>query len=313
MSSNDWLILSGIAVVSFVLSVLGATVGLVLGHFRLPLLVAYLGSAPAGATTNLAISGLGAAVGSFRHLREGRVSLSVLLLMGVPSAVGSILGVMLFIKVDRFWAHVVIGTVLAVTGYRMFRARAVEPQSKEKETDRPTGGELPHASRLLVEVGIGLFLGVLASVTGLMMNSLRLPMMVRVLKIDPHVAVGSNLMIGSLTAAVGAVSSLCLGGGFSLAALLLVGPPTMLGSYFGARLTGRLRKESLQRLLGATIALMGVVMFVEAFARLSRVRDLEHPPQTPAEQRLLETEHDEWPDWPDLPDWFLWFEHPEQG
>src|SRR4051812_165436 len=123
MSASDWWALGGIAAVSFLLSLVGATVGLVLGHFRLPLLVAYLGSAPGGAATNLAVSGLGAAAGSFRHLREGRVSLTVLTLMGLPSALGSVLGVFLFIKVDRFWAHVVIGAVLAVTGYRMFRTK----------------------------------------------------------------------------------------------------------------------------------------------------------------------------------------------
>jgi uncharacterized membrane protein YfcA len=303
MSSGDFLFLFGIAIISFILSILGAAVGLVLGHVRLPLLVAYLGSVPAGAATNLAVSGLGAAAGSYRHLREGRVSLPVLLLMGLPSAVGSFLGVLLFIKVDRFLAHLIIGAVLAVTGYRMFRARPAQLQAKQAEQP----AELLRRTRLLIEVGVGLFLGVLASVTGLMMGSLRLPIMVRLLKIDPGVAVGSNLVIGFLTAAVGAVSSLVLGGGFHLMALLIVGPPTMLGSYLGARLTGRLGKETLQRLLGATIAVLGLVMFVEGFGKATRTRDLEHPPQTWQEQQLLQGEHDEWPDWSETPDWFPWF------
>jgi uncharacterized membrane protein YfcA len=289
--------------------VLGATVGLVLGHFRLPLLVAYLGSAPGGAATNLAISGLGAAAGSFRHFRDGRVSLTVLTLMGLPSAAGSILGVLLFTKVDRFWAHVIIGAVLAVTGYRMFRARA-KPQP-EKETPPPQV-ELPRGMRLLLEVLVGLFLGMLASVTGLMMNSLRLPVMIRLLKLDPRVAVGSNMMIGFFTALVGALSSWWVGGGFDLAALLVVGPPTMLGSYIGARLTGWLRKETLQRLLGAVIAVMGLVMFAQGFAKTTRMRDLQPKPETEIEQQRLEHEDDEWPDWPEV-DWHDWLDHHEHG
>jgi hypothetical protein len=144
------------------------------------------------------------------------------------------------------------------------------------------------------------------------MGSLRLPMMVRLLKIDPPVAVGSNLVIGFLTAAVGAVASLVLGGGFHLMALLIVGPPTMLSSYLGARLTGRLGKETLQRLLGATIAVLGLVMFVEGFGKATRTRDLEHPPQTWQEKQLLQGEHDEWPDWSETPDWFPWFAQPEE-
>jgi uncharacterized membrane protein YfcA len=300
MSAAGWWMLVGIAAVSFLLSLVGATVGLVLGHFRLPLLVAYLGSAPGGAANNLAVSGLGAAAGSFRHLREGRVSLVVLTLMGLPSALGSVLGVLLFIKVDRFWAHVIIGIILAVTGYRMLRSR---PAAGQREDERPRAVEVPGGLRLLAEVGVGLFLGLLASVTGLMMSSLRLPVMVRVLKIEPHVAVGSNMVIGFLTAAVGALSSWWLGAGFDLPALLVVGPPTMLGSYLGARLTGRLNREALQRWLGGVIAVMGLVMFGQGFGKITRARDLQPPPGTPEEARQLETEDDEWPDWPDPLDW----------
>src|SRR5262249_59306075 len=39
--------------------------------------------------------------------------------------------------------------------------------------------------------------------------------------------------------------------------------PTILGGYLGARFTGRFKKESLQRLVGATIALTGLGMAVE--------------------------------------------------
>jgi hypothetical protein len=52
----------------------GAAVGLVLGHLRLPLLVAHLGSPGAGASTHLAVSGLGALAGTARHARAGRSS-----------------------------------------------------------------------------------------------------------------------------------------------------------------------------------------------------------------------------------------------
>jgi hypothetical protein len=46
-----WLLLA-IALVSFSLAFIGAAVGLVLGHLRLPLLITYLGSPGAGAMTN---------------------------------------------------------------------------------------------------------------------------------------------------------------------------------------------------------------------------------------------------------------------
>jgi hypothetical protein len=77
----------------------------------------------------------------------------------------------------------------------------------------------------------------------------------------------------------------------------------MLGGYLGARLTGRLGRESLQRLLGGALAVMGLVMVGQGFGRLTRARDLQPPPATPQQERLLEEQHDEWPDWPEPPDW----------
>lgn len=71
-------ILCAIGVLSFVLSFIGAAVGMVLGHLRLPLFVAFLGSPVTGASTNLAVSGIGALAGAYCHVRGGRVSLTAL-------------------------------------------------------------------------------------------------------------------------------------------------------------------------------------------------------------------------------------------
>src|SRR3954470_2988319 len=116
MNITDLLILGGIGLLSFVLSYIGAAVGMVLGHLRLPLLVAYLGSPVSGASTNLAVSGLGALAGAARHARAGRISLAVVALVGIPSAVGAVVGMLLFVKVNRFWAHVTLGALLAYLG-----------------------------------------------------------------------------------------------------------------------------------------------------------------------------------------------------
>jgi uncharacterized membrane protein YfcA len=244
----------------------------------------------AGASTNLAVSGLGALAGTFRHARGGRVSLPVLALMGIPSAFGAVLGLVLFVKVNRFWAHLGLGVVLLLLGLNMLRSKP--PAHEQKEV------ALPGGLRLLSEVGIGLFLGALASITGLMMNSLRLPMLVRVLKLDPKVAVGSNMSIGFLTALVGAAYAWWIGAGFNFLVLAVVGPPTMLGGYLGALVTGRLRKEAIQRLLGGAIAALGVLMVVQGGWKATRARDFQPPPHTAAEAHELEEEEDEWPEWP---------------
>ncbi len=262
---------------------------MVLGHLRLPLLVAFLGSPVTGASTNLAVSGLGALAGSVRHMRSGRVSLAALALIGIPSALGAVAGMLLFVKINRFWSHITLGFLLLILGIRMLR-RPAEQQ--------PAAGP-PGKYRLLGEILIGLLLGALAAVTGLMMNGLRLPVLVRLLQGQTAVAVGTNMAIGLLTALVGVIAAWAVGSGFDLLALTVVGPPTILGSYLGAAVTGRLSKETLQRLLGWLIAVLGMLMILEASWRATRHRDVQPPPHTPEEARELEEETDEWFDEPD--------------
>jgi uncharacterized membrane protein YfcA len=176
----------------------------------------------------------------------------MIVLMGIPSVAGAALGALLLLKVDSVWARMLIGAFLITTGANLLLSR------------QAAAGVAPvlRTLRLFAEVVIGLAIGFLSSVTGLMLGSLRLPMMIRLLKVDPRVAVGTNMAIGCLTAFAG-FASLCKGDGVQLLPLLIAGPATVLGGYLGARYTGRWRKEVLQRLVGLTIALTGLGMALE--------------------------------------------------
>jgi uncharacterized membrane protein YfcA len=255
-----WLI--GTGVVSFLLSYVGAAAGLVLGHLRLPMLVYVLGNPVAGASTNLAVSGAGAVAGSVKHLRDGRVSGKVLLLMGLPSVIGAVVGVLFFVSVSPVWSHFVIGAMLVYSGWELVRA------GRKKDEDAPPAAAGKWTA--VWEVVIGLALGALAAVTGLMLGTIRLPMMIRLLRIDPAVAVGSNMLIGCATAVAAAVTAWGAGGGIHPLSLAIVGPPTILGSYLGARKTGMLSPKALKRLVGWVVAASGLFMVALATPALFR-------------------------------------------
>ncbi len=261
MEVQDALLLGGITFVSFALAFYGAASGLILGHLRLPLLSYYLPTASAGSATNLAISGLGALTGTLRHARDGRISARVLAIMGIPSVVGALLGARFLIVVDPAWARLFVGVFLLVSGVNLLRTMG-----------QPKGEEVPFGIglRLGLEIVIGLALGFMAAITGLMMGSMRLPMMIRWLRIDPRVAVGSNMAIGCLTALAGCVAFWAQGKTFYWLPLFVVAPPTVLGGYLGARWTGSFRKETLQRLVGWTIGLTGLGMAGEGLFRAFR-------------------------------------------
>ena len=48
--------------------------------------------APAAGGTNILVSSLVSLTGTIRHLREGRVNLRIVLVMGVPAFVGALIG-----------------------------------------------------------------------------------------------------------------------------------------------------------------------------------------------------------------------------
>ena len=81
-----------LTVASTVIGVLGGFVGLALGSIRLPILLLVGMSMPTAAGTNILVSSLTAMIGSFRHLRAGRIDFRVLLTMGLPSIVGAFIG-----------------------------------------------------------------------------------------------------------------------------------------------------------------------------------------------------------------------------
>lgn len=268
------------ALVSGTLAYVGAMVGLVLGQFRLPLLVAALGSAPAAAASNLAISSLGAASGAFVHAREGRVDVRLILTIGAPSALAAYLASRMLDHVDAWWIEAVIGGTLLVSALPLAaRAWAMRRATKAEPTTEPapaTSGSLhatpvdddgprPLDPRLLaLEVVIGVVLGALSGVVGLLLGTLRLPAMLR-LGVSPPRAAGTNMAIGFLTGVAGALGALG-SGRVSLAAFVIVGATTLVGAYLGARRTKRLPRALHFAVIAGVLVAVGLWMIGKAFA-----------------------------------------------
>lgn len=276
---NPWLLV-GIGLLSFVLAFIGSAVGLILGHLRLPLLVAYFGAPGTGAMTNLIISGTGAVAGAWSHVRAGRVSWKGVALIGIPSGVGAIVGVLLFVQLNPVWSYLAIGVMLIISGVSLVR----------RKTDEAPSEESVHPwKRFALETAIGLGLGALAAITGLMLGSLRLPMMIRYLKMDPKEAVGTNMVVGCLTALVGSVTGWLAGDGrMPWLVMAVVAPPTILGSWLGAWLTGRISKQAVQKFAGAVVAVTGVLLVGQGVVGTAKKPESALPPI------VEEWDYDDW-------------------
>jgi len=275
---SPWLLV-GIGVVSFLLAFIGAAVGLILGHLRLPLLIAYLGSPTAGAMTNLIISGTGALGGSAGHVKNGNISWKGVALIGIPSMLGAIIAVVIFIRTNPLWSYIIIGIMLVISGINLIR----------KKPDETPPEPITPLRQMVIEVIIGLALGALAAITGLMLGSLRLPMMIRYMRMDPKEAVGTNMVVGCLTALVGSATGLIAGDGrLNWLVLAAVVPPTVLGGMCGAWLTGKISKLAVQRFAGWVIAFTGVLLIGQAVMGTAR------KPRRAMAFVVVEWEYDDW-------------------
>ena len=255
-----------LTVISFAVGILGGFVGLALGTIRLPAMLLFGMAAPIAGGTNILVSGLASLTGAIRHLREGRVNMRIVLVMGVPAFVGAFLGgflsddaptgvLMLFAGLLVFWQGV------------EFLIMARERSGEDATDTNLFGGELSGSAgmftpgRMSAEAGIGFGVGLLGGAVGLILGSIRLPALIRILRVDPRIAAGTNLFIGVLIGASGWVGHV-VEGKVDYALLVPMGAAAMIGSYYGAKLTGKVRLVNLILAMGLVLLVVGIFLAV---------------------------------------------------
>ncbi len=255
--------LSLMSLISLGVGVLGGFVGLALGTMRLPGLL-LLGMNPQfAAGTNILTSALSAMAGGYRHVTEGRIDWGVVLWLGIPSIVGGFLGGFF---AGEFPAGLLIGLAgllvlwQGVEFFGLSRRLAAAEEGAASEQEGVGEGTLTMRSGSLAGAG-GAAIGLLGGGVGLILGSLRLPLMIRLLKINPRRAAGSNLVVGAALGVFGFVGH-GIHGEVDLPLLLSMASTGMIGSYVGARYTGRVSVRALVLVLAWVLLVVGIILVV---------------------------------------------------
>ena len=180
---------------SFVVGILGGFVGLALGTMRLPAMLLMGMAAPAAGGTNILVSSLASLTGAIRHLREGRVNLRIVLIMGVPAFIGAFIG--------GFGAGEVPESLLIFLAGLLVFWQGVELIARVRDQHQAasgSGGAGPATdalatftrNRILLQGGVGLAVGLLGGAVGLILGSIRLHALIRILRVAPRLAAGTN-------------------------------------------------------------------------------------------------------------------------
>ena len=223
-----------LTIISLLVGILGGFVGLALGTIRLPALLLLGTPAAIAGGTNIMVSSLSSLSGAIKHWRGGRVDMRIVMVMGIPAFAGAFAGGFLSGAIHEGILLFLAGLLVLWQGVEfiiIYQNRVKSGQSASPLFGAGLEGSSGIFSprRVSAEAGIGLGVGLLGGAVGLILGSIRLPALVRVLKIDPRIAAGSNLFIGFFMGAVGWIGHASQGK-VDYPVLVLMGAGAMVGS-----------------------------------------------------------------------------------
>jgi uncharacterized protein len=241
------------AVWCFLVALAGGLVGLVLGNLRLPATLIVASNAAAGTGANLIASAVAAATASIAHIRARRVDWRLFAWMAPPSVAGGLIGGYVSGVLPRRVLLGAIALVLAHAAFELFvRPPVPSPQPEGRFARGPA-------------VLIGAVVGLVGGVVGLILGSLRMPAMLRYMRVPAARAAATNVTVGFMVGVSGAIGHLpseppdWTVAGVGAAA-------SIPGALLGSRLTGRLREPQLIRALAWILAVVAVSTAVQAVA-----------------------------------------------
>jgi uncharacterized membrane protein YfcA len=266
-----------LAISGFIIGFVGGMVGLVLGVVRFPVVLNVETSASVTAGTNLGISTLGAITAALRHYRLGNIHFRLFLILGLTGAAGAFIGSFLTGYVPVSYLLVVIGIIVLYESYVLLNASRTKQAdiNRNEISENPRSEDSENKDRIsvytqekliFIESIIGFGIGVLGGLVGLVLGSIRMPAMISILKMEPRVAVGTNLAASSIMGISGLVGHI-INNNIDYFVLIIMGSGAMIGGYLGARYTNLFSERSLKRIIGLVLIVVAITMFL----RVSRI------------------------------------------
>ena len=258
---------------TFVMGIFAGIIGVALGAVRLPIMLAMGFNPVIAAGTNLGVTILGGTAAAWPHWRDGRVVGRVVLVIGIPAIIGSLLGGF-FAEDMKAWILLgLIASLSAISSVISFSQwwRALRKPSHLEDLNASfspiatrDGVSLNQKNQMLYG-SLGFAIGVLGGAAGLILAVLRFPILINVLRMDPRTAAGSNNTIGVL-AGISGFAGHAINMNFDVAVLAVMGITGMAGSFIGAKQTGRISATTMRLMVAVLLATTTPIVVVRMFA-----------------------------------------------
>ena len=256
--------------IGFIISFIGGMVGLVLGVIRLPFILSTGLSVTESVGTNIGVSTLGAITAAIQHIRNKNISFPIFIIMALTGAIGAFYGASLTKNVPINFLLILIGLIISYESFILLK-------ENKSNDDKITTQHLLNLHQestsqnsyydIFLQSIIGFLVGILGGLVGLVLGSIRLPAMIKILKTEPKIAVGTNMFISSVMGISGFIGHV-ISNEVNFLYLIVLGPSAMIGGFLGARYTNRLSPTNLKRLIGIVLAIVAAAIFISQITEL---------------------------------------------
>ena len=256
--------------IGFIISFIGGMVGLVLGVIRLPFILSTGLSVTESVGTNIGVSTLGAITAAIQHIRNKNISFTIFIIMALTGAIGAFYGALLTKNVPINLLLILIGLIIS---YESFILLKENKNNKDKITTQQLlnlnqeSKSQNYYYEIFLQSIIGFLVGILGGLVGLVLGSIRLPAMIKILKTEPKIAVGTNMLISSVMGISGFIGHV-ISNEVNFLYIIVLGPSAMIGGFLGARYTNRLTPTNLKRLIGIVLAIVAATIFISQITEL---------------------------------------------
>ena len=217
-----------------------------------PALVYLLGQPVREATTAaLVIVSANAAVGAVENAKRGTIDVRLAAGFGSASIAGALAGSYLSTLARGETVLFLLALVMLGSAWSLWRGR-------------PEGAAAPRrggAARVVLVVSLGVAVGVLTGFFGVGGGFLIVPALVMLLGVPVRLAIGTSLLVITITALAGLAGHL-VSGGVSWPVTIAFGGAGMLGAWAGSRRAGRLSDETLGRAFAVMLAVVALFLLV---------------------------------------------------
>ena len=260
--------LTGLAVMSLLVGIIGGIVGIALGVVRLPVMTAVGLDPLMAASTNLFVSVLGSVAGSWPAILQNRIVFRVVIVIGIPAIAGSFAGGLYADLVSRMILLLIVALLLVWSSLMMI-VRAVaelrDRSSSDEDADARSGRGDLNSKTVVRESVLGFGIGLIGGAVGLALGVLRMPALVHVLKMKPSLAAGTNLALTILVGTSGFTGHL-ISGRVDWLLVSVIGIPAMIGMFVGSRMTGTVDAAKLRLVLGIVLLAVSPLVFSDAIS-----------------------------------------------